>query len=102
MGKRYGEGSTLFPGLRDASLSLSMTLLPFLRNISYKMTENLLSRITFNIRQCGGKPCVRGMRIRVADVLALLAEGLSAGRILEEMPDLEAEDIQVCLVLSEG
>lgn len=56
-----------------------------------------LSRITFNPGQCGGRPCIRGMRIRVTDVLGLLANGLSSEEILEEMPDLESEDIFACL-----
>ena len=55
------------------------------------------SRITVNPEQCGGRPCVRGMRIRVTDILELLAIGLSTEQVLEEMPDLEAEDIQACL-----
>ena len=50
-------------------------------------------RITFNPDQCGGRPCIRGMRIRVADVLGLLASGLSFEQILDEMPDLERDDI---------
>ena len=50
-------------------------------------------RITTNTRQCGGRPCIRGMRIRVTDVLDLLATGLSFDQILDEMPDLEREDI---------
>ena len=50
-------------------------------------------RITFNPNQCGGRPCIRGMRIRVTDVLDLLAVGLSFELILDEMPDLEREDI---------
>ena len=50
-------------------------------------------RITFNPNQCGGRPCIRGMRIRVTDVLDLLASGLSFEQILDEMPDLEREDI---------
>lgn len=50
-------------------------------------------RITFNPNQCGGRPCIRGMRIRVTDVLDLLASGLSFDQILDEMPDLEREDI---------
>ena len=56
-----------------------------------------MNRITFNPNQCGGRPCIRGMRIRVTDVLDLLASGLSFEEILEEMPDLEAEDIVACL-----
>lgn len=47
--------------------------------------------------QCGGRPCVRGMRIRVVDVLDLMASGLSPERVLEELPDLEMEDIMACL-----
>ncbi len=58
---------------------------------------NLLDRITIDSEQCGGRPCIRGMRIRVTDVLDLLASGLSAEQILEEMPDLEREDIQASL-----
>jgi len=58
---------------------------------------NLLDRITFDSEQCGGRPCIRGMRIRVTDVLDLLASGLSTEQILEEMPDLEREDIQASL-----
>ena len=57
----------------------------------------LLSRITFNPGKCGGRACIRDMRIRVTDVLELLASGLSVKEILEEMPDLEAEDIFACL-----
>ncbi len=61
------------------------------------MTQNLSDRITVNPKQCGGRPCVRGMRIRVTDVLDLFAAGLSAEQILEEMPDLEREDLQAVL-----
>ncbi len=59
--------------------------------------KNLLDRITVNPEQCGGRPCIRGMRIRVIDVLDLFAAGLSAKQILEELPDLEPEDLQACL-----
>jgi uncharacterized protein (DUF433 family) len=57
----------------------------------------LMDRITINPEQCGGRPCIRGMRIRVIDVLDLYAAGLNAEQILEEMPDLEAEDLQAAL-----
>ena len=57
----------------------------------------MLERITKNPEQCGGKPCVRGLRIRVSDVIELLANGLSPAEILEELPALEAEDITACL-----
>jgi uncharacterized protein (DUF433 family) len=55
------------------------------------------ARITVNPRQCGGRPCVRGMRIRVSDVLDLLASGLTPAQVLEELPDLELEDVAACL-----
>lgn len=55
------------------------------------------NRITTNPQQCGGRPCVRGMRIRVSDVLDLLDAGLSREAILAEIPDLEADDIAACL-----
>lgn len=60
-------------------------------------TVELMERITVNPDQCGGRPCVRGMRIRVIDVLDLLASGLSATQVVEELPDLEREDIIACL-----
>ena len=55
------------------------------------------SRITYTPAQCGGKPCIRGMRIRVSDVLDLYAAGLSPDQILAELPDLEPEDLQAAL-----
>ncbi|MFO1352809.1 MAG: DUF433 domain-containing protein [Gammaproteobacteria bacterium] len=60
------------------------------------MTE-IARRITVDPNQCGGRPCIRGMRIRVTDVLDLLAAGLGAEQILAEHPDLELEDIRACL-----
>ncbi len=60
-------------------------------------------RITINPKQCGARPCIRGMRIRVTDVLDLLATGLSFEQILDEMPDLEREDIVAAIsYASEG
>lgn len=58
---------------------------------------DILRRITLDPQQCGGRPCVRGMRIRVTDVLDLLDAGLSREAILVEMPDLEADDISACI-----
>lgn len=55
------------------------------------------ARITFDPEQCGGRPCIRGMRIRVKDVLEMLAGGATEAQILEDFPDLEAEDIRACL-----
>lgn len=58
---------------------------------------NLTDRITVDPKQCGGRPCVRGMRIRVVDVLQLLGHGLTFAQILEELPDLEEADIRACV-----
>lgn len=57
------------------------------------MTTFIADRITVNPKQCGGRPCIRGMRIRVVDILELLGAGLTASEIMDELPDLEAEDI---------
>ncbi len=59
--------------------------------------NNWKQRITTNPAQCGGRPCIRGMRIRVVDVLDLLAAGLTQEQVLEELPDLEAGDIEAAL-----
>jgi uncharacterized protein (DUF433 family) len=59
--------------------------------------QDLTSRITVNPDQCGGRPCIRGMRVRVSDVLDLFAASLKAQEVLEELPYLEAEDLQACL-----
>ncbi len=56
-----------------------------------------MQRITFNPNQCGGRPCIRGMRIRVKDVLDMLAGGATEAAILESYPYLEREDIQASL-----
>ncbi|MBK7398456.1 MAG: DUF433 domain-containing protein [Myxococcales bacterium] len=57
----------------------------------------LFPRITTDPEQCGGRPCVRGMRIRVTDVLNLLATGLAIDEVLTELPDLERDDVIACL-----
>jgi uncharacterized protein (DUF433 family) len=54
-------------------------------------------RITVDPKQCGGRPCLRGLRIRVKDVLDLLAAGASREEILNDFPLLEPEDITAAL-----
>ncbi len=61
------------------------------------MKQDILERITIDPAVCGGKPCIRGMRIRVQDVIDLLANGLSSEQVLAELPDLEADDIRASL-----
>jgi uncharacterized protein (DUF433 family) len=57
------------------------------------MTQERLRRITVRPDQCGGRPCIRGYRLRVTDVLQLLAAGASHAEILTDYPFLEEEDI---------
>jgi uncharacterized protein (DUF433 family) len=59
------------------------------------MTE--LQRITVDPAQCGGRPCIRGLRVRVKDILELLAAGNSTAMILEDFPYLEPEDVTAVL-----
>ncbi|MBI5395701.1 MAG: DUF433 domain-containing protein [Verrucomicrobia bacterium] len=61
------------------------------------MKKALLKRITFEDGKCGGRPCIRGKRIRVTDVLELLSAGASFEEILEDYPFLEREDIQAAI-----
>ena len=61
------------------------------------MSASLLDRITSNPRQCGGRPCIRGLRVRVKDVLDMLAGGATEEEILEDYPYLEPEDIRASL-----
>lgn len=58
----------------------------------------LEKRITFNPEVCGGRPCIRGMRIRVSDILEMLGQGVPETEILADFPDLEADDIRACLL----
>ncbi|MBC7767952.1 MAG: DUF433 domain-containing protein [Phycisphaerales bacterium] len=59
-----------------------------------------LDRITSEPDKFGGRPCIRGLRIRVVDVLDLLAAGLSHAEILAELPDLELEDIKAAIAFA--
>jgi uncharacterized protein (DUF433 family) len=59
---------------------------------------HLFDRITVNPRQCGGRPCIRGMRMRAIDILELLAAGEQIFKFLEELPDLELEDLKAALL----
>ena len=56
--------------------------------------------ITIEPDKCGGKPCIRGMRMTVYDVLDYLASGMSEDAILRDFPDLTAEDIRACLAFA--
>jgi uncharacterized protein (DUF433 family) len=59
-----------------------------------------LTRITQTPGQCGGRPCIRGMRIRVSDILEMMSDNVTAEEILMDFPDLEPDDIQACLLFA--
>ena len=61
------------------------------------MSADRLQRITVEDGKCGGRPCIRGQRIRVSDVLELLASGASFEEILTDYPFLEREDIYAAI-----
>ena len=61
------------------------------------MNLDRLNRITVETGKCGGRPCIRGLRIRVTDVLELLAAGASYEEVLADYPYLEPEDILAAL-----
>jgi len=63
----------------------------------YFMNLKRLNRITVEAGKCGGRPCIRGQRIRVTDVLELLGAGASFEEILKDYPFLEREDILAAL-----
>lgn len=63
------------------------------------MSEDLINaRITHNPRQFGGRPCIRGLRIRVSDLLEMLAAGASRADILRDFPNLEDADTTAALL----
>ncbi len=66
-------------------------------NTIYTIHMDYHKRITVEPGKRGGKPCIRGLRITVYDVLDYLASGMSEDEILSDFPDLSREDIQACL-----
>jgi uncharacterized protein (DUF433 family) len=63
-----------------------------------EMKIELLDRITINPEQCGGRPCIRNLRMRVCDILSLLGSGVSHQEILADYPFLQEEDITASLM----
>ncbi len=59
--------------------------------------REIADRITVDTEQCGGRPCIRHVRIRASDVLDLLANGLTPAEVVAELPDLELADVVACL-----
>jgi len=64
------------------------------------MDQELLRRLTTEAGKRGGKPCIRGLRTTVYDVLSYLASGMSPDEILADFPDLEPDDIRACLAFA--
>jgi uncharacterized protein (DUF433 family) len=62
------------------------------------MNEELLKRIVWNPEICGGRPRVRGTRMRVSDVIELMASGASEDEIQQDYPYINLDDIRACLV----
>ena len=62
------------------------------------MNADFTTRITIEPGKRSGKPCIRGLRITVSDVLEYLASGMTDAEILADFPELTAEDIRACLV----
>ena len=67
------------------------------KQMGYNLTMNYQNIITIEPGKRGGKPCIRGMRITVYDVLSYLAAGMTPEEILEDFPYLTLEDIRACL-----
>jgi len=66
----------------------------------YPYVMDWRSRITIEPGKRGGKPCIRGLRITVSDVLEYLASGMTEDQILQDFPDLTREDIRACLAFA--
>jgi uncharacterized protein (DUF433 family) len=64
------------------------------------MKEEWRSRITLEPGKRGGRPCIRGMRITVYDVLSYLAAGMTVQEVLDDFPYLTTEDVQACLAFA--
>ena len=94
----FGRSSGALGGPRAMPASCVVVVLGAGAVVAFApMTLNLAERITVNPAQCGGRPCIRGMRSRVSDVIDLLAVGLSREQVLAELPDLQPEDVEAAL-----
>ena len=94
--RRRGNRAPSHTGCSPRGRRVSVNLIEY-RERLIGQTVELMDRITVNPGQCGGRPSVRRMRIRVTDVLDLLAGGLSAERAVGELPDLGLADVAACL-----
>lgn len=99
---RFRELKTVFEEFanrfgKTANRRWRISLLPEAQNQASKDQTKLLRRILTDPEICGGRPCVRGTRVRVADVLSMMSGGISRETILADYPYLSPEDIDACL-----
>jgi len=87
-----GGGRVLSPRMDRGERQLTAQNEP-----AYASPMSYADRITIEPGKRGGKPCIRGLRITVYDVLEYLASGMTEDEILQQFPDLEREDIRACL-----
>jgi len=97
MVKRQDHSSTKSAAPNRREIAYALLELQWSKQPWKGHTMNLIERISIEPGKCGGRPCIRGLRIRVKDVLGLLAAGASHQEILEDYPDLEEADILAAL-----
>lgn len=86
------------PAQDQAGLRAGKAELAIGGTVWYQESMNALERVTVDPRVMSGRPCIRGMRVTVANVLRLLAAGHSTAEILDAYPSLEQPDIEACLL----
>lgn len=87
-------------GLGEAAARWRVTCLDHPSGRRYREVMDYRDRITIEPGKRSGKPCIRGLRITVYDVLEYLASGMTEDQILQDFPDLEREDIRACLAFA--
>ena len=93
LGTHFYGLTIMTPGMWRCFVSLRSTTESMDPRYTQAMASTVYPRITIELGKCGGKPCIRGMRIRVSDVLELLANGAPVEELLADYPCLEREDI---------
>lgn len=99
-GKVVLEGASLPRVNHGAQLASSGAHLPVSPHQSYRLAMSQLERITVDPSVRFGKPCVRGTRLTVGDVLGYLAGGMTEAEVLADFPQLTHEDILACLAFA--
>jgi len=100
MGSPAGFAGSDVLGARSQSRDASLAVLAGRERPSDRLVVDYEKLLTIEPGKRGGKPCIRGLRITVYDVLEYLASGMSAEEILRDFPDLTADDIRACLAFA--